>query len=134
MRKPREAARRASLQACLRRNSRAHHLVPLELAVRTVFTRVYSERLLVSVPVRSTAHLDGLAYTMTELTPIYVYRADGGDTRALSKAELEGGHFWDGAKELYFVDGRPALKNLAVKVSAIGAVVKALSSFSFDDR
>jgi hypothetical protein len=112
----------------------SHDVVPLFLGVLQIFRRVYSERLLTSVPGRSTAHLDGLAYTVASFVPVIVYAADGAEARPLTQEELSVGLFRDGGKALYFLDGRPEIRNLALRASDIEPVAQALKErFPLDD-
>ena len=106
----------------------AHELMPLDLAAASIFRRVYEERMQVGVPGRPAAHLDGLAYTIAELAPVYVYEGGGGAVRALSAAELAGGLFQGGARTLAYLDGRPPISCLAVRVRDVPAVIDALSA------
>ena len=95
-----------------------------------IFRRVYAERLHAGTPTRVTAHLDALAYTIAELAPIYVYEANGHAVRALSRADLAGALFQDGAKVLAYIDGRPALRNLAFNATSIHSVIQTLIAAS----
>jgi hypothetical protein len=104
--------------------------MPLDLAVFQIFRRVYQDRLHVAAPGRSTAHLDGLAYVIAEYTPIYTYAPHGGSARALTKAELAGGLFQDGAKALIYIDGRPTVEHLAVSAKTVPAVTVTLIAAS----
>ena len=100
-----------------------HDLMPLDLAVRTIFRRVYDKPQRVGASPRD---LDGLAYMIAGVWPIFAYEPDGGAVRQLSQDELSHGLFRGGARELYFVDSRPAARNLAVRVSTIQAAVATL--------
>jgi hypothetical protein len=104
-----------------------HDLVPLDLATASIFRRVYEERMQVGVPGRPGAHLDGLAYTVAEITRIYVYGGDGA-ARPLSAPELAGGLFQDGARTLAFIDGRPPISNLAVRATDVPALIDVLNA------
>ena len=46
--------------------------------------------------------------------------------RRLSEQEISRGLFRNGARELHFVDGRPAVRNLAVATGTIEALLNAL--------
>jgi hypothetical protein len=100
--------------------------MPLNLAVSLIFRRVYEERLHVGVPGRSTVHLDGLAYVVAEYTQIYTYAQNGNSARALTKEELAGGLFQNGAKTLNYVDGRATINELAVSAKVVEPIVVAL--------
>jgi hypothetical protein len=103
-----------------------HDLMPLHLAALVVFKRVYEKRSTTRTLGRLDAHLDGLAYAIGELAPLYVLNPDGASARPLAKKELDGGLFQDGARCLSFIDGRPAISNLAISAKAIGPVIDAL--------
>jgi hypothetical protein len=123
------SARRRAVQlrlAAQRLRSPAHDLVPLDLAAAMIFRRVYEEQMLVGVASRDGAHIDGIAYTIAAMCPIYVYEADGRAVRQLSEQEVARGLFRNGARELHFIDGRPSVRNLAVATASIEAVLKAL--------
>ncbi len=104
--------------------------MPLDMAVKLVFRRVYEEKIQLGLSGGLTAHIDGLAYTIAELVPIYVYEPNGHSVRALSKEELAGALFQDGAKAIRYIDGRPVIRNLAVSVKAIPQVIESLIAAS----
>ena len=104
-----------------------HDLMPLDLAAETVFRRVYEKRAHMRPGAgRPLAHFDGLAYTIAEMGPIYVYESDGRGVRPLSAAELAGGLFQEGARALTYVDGRAPVRHLAVSVRHVEAVIATL--------
>ena len=100
--------------------------MPLDLAAASVYRRVYEDAVTSMVHARPASHLDAVAYTIAELTSIYVYESDGKSLRPLSREELAGALFRDGARVIYYPDGRPSVRNLAVSVKALQAVVLAL--------
>jgi hypothetical protein len=109
-------------------------LIPFFLAVEHVFRRVYTERTLVSAITRGKVHLDGLAYTIANLVPVLVYDERDGGTRTLTKDEMNRGLFRDGGQSLHFLDGRPVLRNLALRAVEIEGLVAALiKMFPVDD-
>ena len=109
-----------------------HELMPLDLAARAIFRRVYEERTGLGVAARPGAHLDGLAYVIAELAPIYVYENEGRSIAPLSKDDLAGGLFQNGGKRLAYVDGRRTITRLAVSVENIEVITKTLiASFQF---
>ena len=116
---------RTKLSAQLLRSDSAHERIPLDLAVATIFRDVYRDRFQ-RTPSRGAAHLDGLAYTIAELWPIYVYEGDGSTSRQLTREEVAKGLFRRGAKELHFVDGRAPIRNLAVSARVVKAAVATL--------
>jgi hypothetical protein len=68
---------------------------------------------------------DGLACTVSVLAPIFVL--DGGAwPRRLSELELDKALFRNGGAEMYFVDGRPPIANLAVTRADIAEVIRIL--------
>jgi hypothetical protein len=105
----------------------ANELVPLEFAARTIYLRVYNP------PCRGTRidcapeQLNGIACAMATLVPLYTYDKHPTTVRRLSAEELLHGLFHDGARILVFLDGRTPIRNLAVAVSELDAVVGALS-------
>jgi hypothetical protein len=123
-------ARQVCAQARSLRPQSPHDLIPLDMATALIFRRVYEERMQLGTPGRLTAHLDGLAYTLAELAPIYVYERNGQGVRALSKEELAGALFQDGARAISYVDGRATLKNLAMSTKHIPGVVQTLIASS----
>jgi hypothetical protein len=124
----RSLALRACAEAQARRGATAHDLMPLDLAAASVYRRVYEDFVTSMVQARPVSHLEALAYTIAEFTSIYVYESDGNSLRALSKEELAGALFRDGARVMCYPDGRPEVRNLAVSVKALPAVVLALQN------
>ena len=86
--------------------SLAHELVPLGLATRTIYAKVYQG-------VGSPGRLIGLAHTVAALAPLYTHNSDGSDIRLLTDAELLSGFFRKDGAELHFTDGRPPIVNIA---------------------
>jgi hypothetical protein len=107
-----------------------HDLMPLDLATAVVFRRVYCDERQAPNPAPLSAQLDGLAYTIAELAPIYVYERTGHSLRLLSREELEGGLFRNGAKVLTYIDGRAPIRDLAISAKKVSAVIQALSASS----
>ena len=103
-----------------------HDLIPLNLATAAVFRRVYVERTCESASSRASAHLDGLAYVISNLVPIFAYEEEGQPVRQLHSAELAGGLFRDGGKALYFLDGRPEITLIGVRAGDIDYVASSL--------
>jgi hypothetical protein len=94
-----------------------------------VFRRVYEERMLLRES--QTRHLDGLAYTIAELAPIYIYDPRGSSLRRISDDELRGALFQDGAKSISYVDRRTPITNLAVSIKNVDAVIQKLIAACF---
>jgi hypothetical protein len=124
----RALARRLSSEARYLRSVTAHDLMPLDMAIATVFRRAYERRAQARMDVRPTGHLDGLAYTVAEFMPIYVYVPDGRSLRKLAKEDLAGGLFQGGGKALIYLDGRAPITNLAVNAKSLPAVIDALNA------
>jgi len=103
-----------------------HDLIPLNLAAAAVFRRVYVERTGDSVSSRTTAHLDGLAYVISNLVPIFAYEEGGTTVTQLRSAELSGGLFRDGGKALYFLDGRAEITLIGVRAGDVDYVAASL--------
>jgi hypothetical protein len=103
-----------------------HDLMPLDSAANVIFRRVYVERMQLGTLGRLTAHLDGLAYTIAELTPIYVYEPNGASVRQLTATELAGALFQGGAKEISYIDGRETITHLAVDARDVEGVIQTL--------
>jgi hypothetical protein len=122
---PRSCAEPAALEP-----PSTHDLMPLDLAATVIFRRVYANRTHTGTPTRMTGHLDALAYTIAELAPIYVYEANGHSVRALSRDDLAGALFQDGARALAYVDGRAAVRNLAFNATSITAIIQTLIASS----
>jgi hypothetical protein len=70
-------------------------------------------------------HLNGLAYAIAALVPIYTL-GDGGEVRAITAEELRHGYFRAGAKELHFLDGRASVDSLAVTPDGVEKVVSSI--------
>src|SRR3954470_366192 len=130
----RSIGQRLCEDAQLLRGDSAHDLMPLDLAVSLLFRRVYEEPMQTVAGGRARSHLDGLAYLVSELAPIYVYKPDGKQRRRLSESDLAGALFQDGAKRIAYVDGRPAIENLAISVKKIQALIQALTAASKFDK
>ena len=102
-----------------------HALIPLALAVGVVRNKAYDGRPLASPGPEG--ELNVLAAFIAATVPVYEYAADrSAQTRALTKRALEGGLFRDGGRELRFIDGRSAKRDLAVNATDIACVVSLL--------
>ena len=77
-----------------------HELVPLELAARSIQERAYPERSLFAFPEE---HLNGIAYTVSALVPLYALNGTG-----------------------EVLDNRQCLEALAVTASAVETVVRSI--------
>ena len=105
-----------------------HDLVPLDLAARTVYQRVYEQAHRKVGVACNAEHLNGIAYAIAALSALFSYEVDGASApRSLKTDELLNGLFRDGGRSIIFLDGRPALTRLAVLASELYRVVHALS-------
>ena len=98
-----------------------HTLLPLTLAVGLIRAKVYGER--------AGAHgqLDALAAFIAGTVLLYEFASDPSrPPRALSAAEIEGGLFRGGGRELRFLDGRSAKQHLAVNAVDVECVMALL--------
>jgi hypothetical protein len=100
-------------------------LVPLNLAARTIFQRVY---LPLHHPQSGPGpdQLNGLANVICGIAPVYVVDERAGATRKLSAEDLSGGMFRGGARELLFLDGRESIRNLAVAAAEVERAARLL--------
>lgn len=105
----------------------AHDLVPLELAARTIYQRVYEEQHRKAGIACGPEQLNGIAYAIGALLPLFTYEGDSQTLRPLSDEELRKGLFRDGGRSMIFLDGRPAISRLAVSASGLDNVARALS-------
>lgn len=103
----------------------AHSLIPLALAAGLIRQKVYGERRLTLQGFD--ADLCALATVIVATVPIYEYASNPAKPpRALQEAELRGGLFRNGAKELGFLDGRPAKRSLALHAADVECVIAVL--------
>lgn len=103
-----------------------HDLIPLDLALQLIFQRVYVETM--RTPGARPTRIDGLAYVVSSLVPLYAYTADRGVVRLLGAAELTGGLFVGNGKSVRFLDGRAELGNLAVTSAGMSTAVSTLAN------
>ena len=104
--------------------SERHSLMPLDLAAEVIRQKVYADR----VPgLGREPLLDSIAVTISVVATVYEYDPhEASPPRALSRLELNRGIFKGGAKELRFIDGRPAVRCLAVTSADIAQTIEAL--------
>jgi hypothetical protein len=102
-------------------HSVAHELVPLGLATRLIYHKVYLGN-------ASPSRLIGIAHTVAALAPLYTHNRDGSDIRLLTDAQLLSGFFRKDGAELHFTDGRPPIVNIAVRHQVIELVAGILAS------
>ena len=108
-----------------------NNLIPLPLAARVVYARVYAK----TTPCRDGSFLlermDGVAAAMSSMARLYTYDPARPDaTRPLSQDELRGGLFRNGGREVHFHDGRQPLQNMAISHADLGKVLSALQQTS----
>jgi hypothetical protein len=105
-------------------------LVPLARALEIIALQVYQEN--AGAPGQTSTELfDGLACTVSALVPIFVLDAHA--PRQLSERELGKAMFRKRGAEMYFVDGRAPLGNLAVTAEGIAKVIRILKGNSLYD-
>ena len=129
------SAYRERMYAASSRNWRsadlAHTLVPLPLALETIYLAVYGK------PGNAREHqarLDGLASAVSVLVPLYEYAPQNeSDVRQLDTRELEGGIFRDGGRSLTYKDARRPVRDLAISSTAIQHVVQMLAGVHSED-
>ncbi len=95
-------------------------LVPLEIAVRCVFSAIYDD---VPTPER----LSGLAQAMVVLVPVYKQTSDG-EVSTVTDAELRDGLVRDAGTIVQFHDGRPALTNLFIAATSVDHAIRMLAA------
>lgn len=103
-----------------------HTLIPLSLAVGLVRHKGgYAERQVTEQGREGDFNM--LAGFIAATVPLYEYSTDASTApRALRKAELEGGMFRNGAKELRFIDGRATKRCLAVNATDVECILALL--------
>lgn len=100
-----------------------HPLVPMPLAARMVYERAYGSE----PPERHLAErLNGLAYCLASLGPLYALESPEAAPRALSSSELAWGHFRNGGGELHFLDERAPILHVGVTRDCIERAIAAL--------
>jgi hypothetical protein len=99
-------------------------MVSLTRALELIAAQLYASDL-GRTPMVRTELFDGLACTVSVLTPLFVL--DGASTaRRLSEQELDRALFRKGGTEMYFADGRPPIADLAVTAEGIAKVMRIL--------
>lgn len=117
---------RTRLESQRTRRVSLHDLMPLDLAVLTIFRRVYEARSKNAVSSRDFGHLDGLAYMIAGVWPVYVYEEHGTAFRRVTSEEVSLALFRSGGKEMQFIDGRAPLRSLAVHADTVSAAAAML--------
>jgi len=102
-----------------------HTLIPLALAVSLIRSKVYGDR-----PVAGQGRegdFNALAGFVAATVTLYEFSSDPSERpRVLLQAELEGGLFRDGGRELRFIDGRRTKRYLAVSAQDVEGVIALL--------
>jgi hypothetical protein len=106
----------------------AHDLIPLELAVRTIYARVYEAQHRKAGLICGPEQLDGIAHEMAALVPVFAYGKNPASIRKLSEQELQKGMFKEGGRRMIFLDGRAPIQSLAVSADALESVARELSA------
>jgi hypothetical protein len=99
-------------------------MVPLARALELISEGVHAHGP-TGLPVLSTELFDGLACTVSVLAPMFVLDSRDGPRR-LSEEVLAKALFRKNGTEIYFVDGRAPIGNLAVTAEGIANVVRIL--------
>jgi hypothetical protein len=100
--------------------------MPLELAARAIYRRVYEDAHRKAGVACNTEHLNGIAYAIAGMLPLFVVDDSTSRPRAVESGELVRGLFREGGRRLIFLDERPALSCLAVSAARLEDVVRAL--------
>jgi hypothetical protein len=103
-----------------------HDLVPLELAARTIYQRVYEEQHRKMGRACGVDELNGIAYAIISLVPIFTCDNDPQTLRQLSDDEVLKGLLRDGGRMMIFIDGRAVIPNLAVSTTELERVASLL--------
>lgn len=100
-----------------------HTLVPVALAVQVIWSRVYPG----SSPTSRAGEslLNSFAATLAKVGTLYEY-LDGAKPSALARAQVLGGEFRGGGRELHFDDGRAPRRHLAVPADDVPKAIEAV--------
>jgi hypothetical protein len=101
-------------------------LVSLAVAARMVHRRAYPQQYSIAEAALSERQLDALAHVISTLAAVYTVNYRSARFRQLCEAELEGGMFRGGARELAFDDGRTSIAYLAARVESVLVVARKL--------
>ena len=94
-----------------------HTLLPFALAIGLIRHKAYGSK-----PHSPESDRIALANFSAGLVPIYEYAPDPSKRpRVLTKADLAGGLFREGGKELRYLDGGPTRRDLAPRAEALRA-------------
>jgi hypothetical protein len=106
-------------------------LIALPRALEMLAAQIYGEGNDV-VPRVRTDLFDGLASTLSVLAPMFVLES-ATSARRLSDADLHKALFRKGGSEMYFVDGRAPIDNLAVTAEGMAKVLRVLKGSASPD-
>jgi hypothetical protein len=91
-----------------------------------VHRRAYPQQYSIAEPALSERQLDALAHVISTLAAVYTVNYRSARFRQLCEAELEGGMFRGGAREVAFDDGRTLIAYLAARVESVLLVARKL--------
>jgi hypothetical protein len=66
------------------------------------------------------------AELLSRLVTLYALSEDRQEIRALARSDMDGGSFRDGGREMFFVDGRETIRELAVARAGLKAAIEVL--------
>jgi hypothetical protein len=101
----------------------AGSLIPLARAVEVIAAEIYGNGRSPSLVSRDEL-CDALACTLSALSPMFVL--DSQPLRQLSEEEIGNARFRNGGTEMYFCDGRPPMREIAVTADGMAKVIGVL--------
>ena len=72
------------------------------------------------------------AELLSRLVTLYALSEDRQQVRALTRADVDGGIFRDGGREICFSDGRPSVRELALTRTALKSAIERLKRANAD--
>jgi hypothetical protein len=103
---------------------RRHSLVPFELAVLSIYHRIYSPP---PAAAAQPEQLDAFAAMVAALVPLYTYTPDASEpARELTLDELDGALYRGGGRSAVFLDKRAPITPLAMDAGSVNGVVQFL--------
>jgi len=106
-------------------------MIPLPRALEIIAEHIYADGKN-AVPMVRTDLFDGLANTLSVLTPMFVLES-ATSARCLSEEELDKALFRKGGSEMYFVDGRAPIRNLGVTAEGVAKALRILKGAALPD-
>lgn len=104
-----------------------HDLIPLPVAARVVYARIYEDKTASRGASLLLERLDDVAAAIAGLASLYAYEpARSSAVRRLTPGELQGGTFRSAGNELHFNNGREPLRNMAVARADLEQVIALL--------